>query len=150
MDPDAFAPIWRPAVADVQARIPGLDVESIGGACPFQMEGTTPSGDAFYLRYRHDEVTLYVYPKNGEIFEDCRLYAEIGNALGADYDRGDLEPSDVGELFERAWRLLRPVEEFEITGYGRLAGWLETFRASRMLGATESDVQVRADDVPDR
>lgn len=47
------------ALRELYNRIPGLHITSIGGVAPFQVEGTWLE-HPFYLRYRHDEVSLRI------------------------------------------------------------------------------------------
>jgi hypothetical protein len=99
------------AVAELHRRIPGLQIRSIGGACPFQAQGRTPDNNEFYFRFRHDEATLYVYPVGADYFEEAIEYSK--GTTNSGYDRGDLDSDDVIELFEKLWKKRRPMEEFE-------------------------------------
>lgn len=51
--------LLRRSTATVTRLIPGLDVETAGGACPFQAEGTW-NGHPFYFRYRGGFAALRV------------------------------------------------------------------------------------------
>ena len=45
---------------EIYARVPGLHIESSGGSCPFQADGTWGEGYGWYFRYRHGYAQLRV------------------------------------------------------------------------------------------
>lgn len=45
---------------EIYARVPGLHIESSGGSCPFQADGTWGDGYTWYFRYRHGYAQLRV------------------------------------------------------------------------------------------
>lgn len=79
---------WR----DLSARIPGLIVESAGGVCPFQSEGTL-HGLPYYFRYRSGYAGLSLMEPatdGDEVDLLCPLYAagtEFGEPLDGYLDR---------------------------------------------------------------
>ena len=119
---------YRQQLDDAEAQlcraIPGLQITSSGGACPFQMDGLTPDGEEFYFRYRHDEAALYVYPA-GKDLQDAHLYAELREATKAGWDRSELGPQEVVTLFQQLWKMLSPREQWPSTGVERLRAKVE-------------------------
>jgi hypothetical protein len=113
-------------------RVPGLEITSAGGACPFQAEGTL-LGMPFYFRYRSAHATLRV----GEDLFDKSLYS-AGMEFGDDDLQGWLEEDEfmslmvtlIGDL-ERApiaWEF-PGVEPNEFPPPARPAGSPTTHRA---------------------
>ena len=43
-------------------------IETSGGACPYQIEGTTENGDYFYLRYRGGRLRAGVWPTHNDFW----------------------------------------------------------------------------------
>lgn len=117
---------YAQAVLRLEEQHPGLQITCIGGACPFQMEGTTPEGLRFYMRYRHDDAQLYVYRGKDHV-DGLQLYAEIDNAMEAGWDRGYLDADEAVDLFGRLWALLKPRDQWESTGSERLAAAVRAY-----------------------
>lgn len=73
----------------VTLRAEGWTVNHTGLAAPLQLEGRLPSGEAFYFRSRHDEVSLRIGgedPSDSPAWEGRETY---GSGSDASYLPGD-------------------------------------------------------------
>lgn len=103
--------------------IPGLVLETAGGACPFQAEGTL-HGLPFYFRYRSAHATLSLVQAGAEDFDYFAPLYLAGMDFGEEYD-GFLSDEQFRDLFtELTGRLARAPRLWEFTGaqVGDLAG----------------------------
>jgi hypothetical protein len=74
---------WEAVFATLRAE--GWTVKHIGLAAPLQLEGRFPTGEAFYFRARHDEVSLRVGgddPSESPVWEGREPY---GSGEAASY-----------------------------------------------------------------
>lgn len=126
--------LWLDDIAAIQAAVPDVVVELAGGCCPWQADGYVKSGIyggfRWYMRYRHDEATLYIYyagdePTHDDFgyaiqrLENTLYYCEIMDAMGRE-DGSVLSPGEAAPLFLRLWERLRPIDQWESTSIGRL------------------------------
>jgi hypothetical protein len=83
--------------AELRRRLPGLDVDYMGGSAPFQVEGAW-HGYAFYFRYRYDTVRLQVGAGAGG--QHPLWIAELTEAESAGF-HGALSVDEFTQLFLR-------------------------------------------------
>ncbi|MGV8847693.1 hypothetical protein [Tessaracoccus sp.] len=103
--------------------IPGLTLDTAGGACPFQAEGTL-HGLPFYFRYRSAHATLSLCAPDAEEFDYFAPLYLAGMDFGEEYD-GFLSDEQFQGLFADLVRqLVRAPRLWEFTGaqVGDLAG----------------------------
>ncbi|MFS0885231.1 hypothetical protein [Aeromicrobium sp. 179-A 4D2 NHS] len=82
--------------AALSAAIPGLLVESAGGACPYQSEGTI-KGYPYYFRYRSGHASLKIGMPGTKPYGWDTVLWDASKQHGDDYD-GFLEPEEFANL----------------------------------------------------
>jgi hypothetical protein len=100
---------------------PEIIYTELGGACPVQAEGTI-NGHPFYFRYRGDEWSLTIAPKNGDPMDiDHAVYYRSRHDHTGEIFNGWMEDDEVREIISacaREWMeggrgSKRPSEESE-------------------------------------
>lgn len=109
----------------VEAAIPGMTITMMGGACPFQAEGTLADGMQFYVRFRHNAAQMYVAPPDRNVFDDAVRYSSIFTVFDTDEDVGSLEPDEAVTLMIDLHRTLTP-REGQVTQLDRIRYHLQT------------------------
>lgn len=82
--------------AALSVAIPGLLVESAGGACPYQSEGTI-KGYPYYFRYRNGSASLKIGMPGTKPYGWDTVLWDASKNHGDDYD-GFLEPEEFANL----------------------------------------------------
>lgn len=73
----------------VTLRAEGWTVKHTGLAAPLQLEGRLPTGELFYLRSRHDEVSLGIGGEDPDDFPAWEGRETYGTGSDASYLPGD-------------------------------------------------------------
>lgn len=108
----------------LEALVPGLKIETLGGAAPVQGWGTY-NGERFYFRYRYNNAQLHVGPPRDDdpsgLPED-RLYNEEYDVNGDPSDEyaGSLGDFDYLTVIPRMFQNLKPIEECGKTHWERV------------------------------
>ena len=98
----------RVKYVNISRRIPSLSLESAGGVCPFQADGTL-DGYQFYFRYRNGSMTLRVGSNDGDLFFKPMYSAsmEYGDEYG-----GSLSSEQFEEVFTTLVKELKKSDIF--------------------------------------
>lgn len=101
--------------AALSVAIPGLLVESAGGACPYQSEGTW-KGYPYYFRYRNGHAALKIGMPGTKPYGWDTVLWDASKQHGGDYD-GFLEPEEFADLMiELVPQLKRAPRWWRVTG----------------------------------
>lgn len=106
----------------LEARVPGLKFEELGGAAPVQGWGTY-RGEPFFFRYRYNNAQLTVGPiVERDNLPEARLYNEEYDVNGDPTDEyaGSLSDFDYLTVIPRMFQNLKPIEECGKTHWDRV------------------------------